>query len=203
MKQTPHMKHLSIYLLAAFILMAAQAVGAWKSFEFDLPSQAPESMWRDALSKKLHGQCEVHVEGGRIDVMTDADAIEVDWPHKWHEGLGQALHYSDATGKKGILALISYSLGPEKMKAKSRERFEMVEKYCNKHGIDLWILYPTKARLYGTEKGHKSLYGNSTNYWLNLRSGIRHRPGCRFYKSGTNGRPCGADEGRPCKFCGE
>lgn len=37
--------------------------------------------------------------------------------------------------------------------------------------------------------------------WLTTSSGVRHNQACRYYgKSG--GRPCGEDEGRPCKRCG-
>lgn len=190
------------FLIACVVSAFALTATAWDYYQFDLPSQAPEALWRDALSAELNAQHEVRVEGGRIDVMTDDEAIEIDWPHKWHEGLGQALHYSDATGKKATLALISYSQGLDTLTAKSRERFDMVERYCSNHGVRLVILFPTEPRVYGTEKGHDVLYADTTNYWLNMNTGVRHRPGCRYYGSTYNGRACGAEDGRPCKFCG-
>jgi len=184
-------------------LCSPLAALAWDSYSFDIPSQAPESMWRDALAAKLNAKHEVVIEGGRIDVMTDTEAIEIDWPHKWHEGLGQALHYADATGKKPVLALIAYSQDPQKLKSKSRERFDMVEKYCSKHGVRLLVLFPTQPRAYGAESSHETIYPPSTNYWLNMNTGTRHRPGCRFYGTTLNGRACGADEGKSCAFCSE
>ena len=39
-----------------------------------------------------------------------------------------------------------------------------------------------------------------TGYWLS-RTGKRHNSHCRYYKT-TAGRPCGPDEGVPCKICG-
>lgn len=190
-----------ISVLIVFLATASiQSAAAWESYQFDLPSQAPEAQWRDALMNKLGGQHEVVVEGGRIDVMTDTEVYELDWPHKWHEGLGQALHYADATGKKPILALISYSQGPNKLQAASLERFNMVERICNKQGVKLIVLFPSQPKAYGTDT-HPSTA--STNFWLNTRTGMRHHIGCRFYGKGLEGRPCGSDEGKACSICGK
>jgi hypothetical protein len=43
---------------------------------------------------------EVPVKYGRIDLLTDDYAIEVDSLEKFHEAIGQALHYEYETGKK-------------------------------------------------------------------------------------------------------
>jgi len=40
-----------------------------------------------------------------------------------------------------------------------------------------------------------------TGYWLTSKSGIRHNSSCRYYRQ-SKGRPCSAQEGRPCKQCG-
>ncbi len=37
--------------------------------------------------------------------------------------------------------------------------------------------------------------------WLTESSGVRHNNTCRYYKK-SQGRPCGENEGRPCKQCG-
>ena len=39
------------------------------------------------------------------------------------------------------------------------------------------------------------------DYWLTTSSKKRHNSKCRLYKN-TKGRPCGKDEGTPCKRCG-
>jgi hypothetical protein len=189
-----------ILLLAA---AGIQSAVAWESYQFDLPSQAPESRWRDALMNKLGGQHEVVVEGGRIDVMTDTEVFELDWPHKWHEGLGQALHYADATGKKPVLALISYSQGPDKLQPSSVERFNMVERVCAKQGVRLLILFPSQPKAYGADTNQLAQVTKSTNFWLNTQTGMRHHIGCRFYGKGLEGRACGSDEGKACSICGK
>lgn len=46
------------------------------------------------------------IPNGRIDVVTQDFAMEIDFIQKWHEGIGQAIHYGSATGKRPSLALI-------------------------------------------------------------------------------------------------
>ena len=187
---------LSIGLFLLFLTTAT--CRGWDYYQFDLPSEAPEAAWRDALAAELKGAHEIPVEGGRIDVLTDTLAIEIDWPHKWHEGLGQSLHYASITGKKGVLALISYSQGPDNLQEKSRRRFDMVEKYCRTNGIQLVVLFPSKPQDPG-KNGNKP--DPSTNFWLNIQTGIRHAPGCRYFGTSLEGRPCSDQEGKPCSLC--
>jgi hypothetical protein len=65
-----------------------------------------EAAWSAALAQALEGRTEVPVQNGRVDVLSDVYAIEVDRLDKWHEGIGQAAHYGLATGKIACLALI-------------------------------------------------------------------------------------------------
>jgi|ERR1044071_1555656 hypothetical protein len=37
--------------------------------------------------------------------------------------------------------------------------------------------------------------------WLSSADGKRHNSNCRYFKT-TEGKPCGPDEGKPCKLCG-
>ncbi len=154
-------------------LMVPARVLAWDSVMLEMHSGERESEWRDALAKAWDGQTEVRIEGGRIDVMTGEAAIELDWPHKWHEGLGQALHYSDSTGKQGILALIAYGQGPEKLQTNSILHFDMVEKTCNRHGIRLVVLFPCKAEKFKHTKVKKKISraGNLTPAALSAPAG--------------------------------
>jgi hypothetical protein len=41
----------------------------------------------------------------------------------------------------------------------------------------------------------------STGFWITSSSRKRHNISCRYYQN-SNGRPCTADEGIPCKICG-
>lgn len=42
----------------------------------------------------------------RVDCLTDTHAVEFDFANKWHESIGQALHYGVMTGKKPKVVLI-------------------------------------------------------------------------------------------------
>ncbi len=189
-----------LLLLAAVMLTDVQA---WEYYLFDLPSGSKEAAWRDALAAELGGLAEVSIEGGRIDVLTDDLAIEVDWQHKWHEGLGQALHYADATERDGAVALIAYGLGPDRLQERSLHRLDMVERLYRKSDIRLIVLFPGKPR---EDKGIRSDFTRParTNApcWLNSKTGVRHNPGCRFYENTGEGYHCGSNEGKACSVCG-
>ena len=42
----------------------------------------------------------------RVDCLTETHAVEFDFANKWHESIGQALHYSVMTGKRAKVVLI-------------------------------------------------------------------------------------------------
>ncbi len=63
----------------------------------------------------------------------------LDWlkGNKFHEGIGQALHYGDVTGQQPVLALISthYDIfGAE------QQKLEYVSGLCAAHGVEVWAL---------------------------------------------------------------
>ena len=130
--------------LVVLFLGSAIRVGAWESLTFDLPSGGRESLWRDELARHWHGQTEKRIEGGRIDVLTGEYAIEVEFPHKWHEGLGQALHYANATDRQGVLAIIAYARGEAYLHGKSRRRLELIEEQCSANNIKMLVLFPNR-----------------------------------------------------------
>ena len=138
---------MSFGILAVLSLLVVDA-RAWESLTFDLPSGGRESLWRDALSRRWHGQTEKRIEGGRIDVLTDQYAVEVEFPYKWHEGLGQSLHYASATGKQGVLAIIAYAQGEANLREKSRQQLEMIEKLCASNGIKMFVLFPNRPEAF-------------------------------------------------------
>ena len=92
--------------------------------------------------QSVGGEAEQAIDGvvaGREDVLTGTPAIELDWlkGNKFHEGIGQALHYGDVTGQQPVLALISayYNIfGAE------QQKLEYVSGLCAAHGIEVWAL---------------------------------------------------------------
>jgi hypothetical protein len=95
-----------------------------------------EKEWVESLRQELNGRSEVSIEHGRIDIVTDTYAIEVEFFHKWQEGLGQALHYGDVSGKIPTLALIE----EDKLKSDYLDRLKYVEGLCLKKGVKLLLL---------------------------------------------------------------
>ena|GEM_PF-980190 len=101
-----------------------------------------EAAWTTALAAHLGGEAEQAIDGvvvGRVDVLTGTQAIELDWlkGNKFHEGIGQALHYGDVTGQQPVLALISeyYNVfGAE------QQKLEYVSGLCAAPGVEVWAL---------------------------------------------------------------
>lgn len=103
--------------------------------------ESPESQWTETLAAQIKGITEVNVDRGRVDVMTDNYAIEVDFLKKWHEGLGQAIHYGDESPRIGVLALIvdnTLIVDPETI-----DLIRKIERLCIKKGVKLVLLLST------------------------------------------------------------
>jgi len=86
--------------------MAQSGMEFIPTIELCVDNSAMESAWISALATHLGGRSEVSIPGGRVDVVTDTFAIEVERSAKWHEGIGQSLHYAEATGLRPALAVI-------------------------------------------------------------------------------------------------
>lgn len=105
---------------------------------------SPESKWTEALAAQMEGKTEVQVDRGRVDVMTDNYAIEIDFLKKWHEGLGQAIHYGDESPRIGVLALIVDN--PLKSDPEAINLIKKIERLCIKKGVKLVLLQATNGR---------------------------------------------------------
>ena len=81
------------------------------------------------------GKLEVPVKYGRIDILTSRYAVEVDRLSKFHEGIGQCLHYAHETGKKPGLAI--FILSPRK---KDLKKVSYVKYLCAEYGITFWYI---------------------------------------------------------------
>ena len=78
---------------------------------------------------------EVPVKYGRIDLLTDDFAIEVDRLEKFHETIGQALHYAKETGKKPAIAIFILD-----QKYGDKEKLKYVIWLCNYYNIKVWFI---------------------------------------------------------------
>lgn len=82
-----------------------------------------EKHYQRALVAELKNSCkivktEVKFAGGRADIITETHAIEVERASKWHEAIGQSLHYALIFKKKPCIAIFDASkLGFEKRRA--------------------------------------------------------------------------------------
>ena len=104
-----------------------------------VPDAGLESRWSAALALRLSGKTEAIVEGGRVDVLTEHYAIEVDRLEKWHEAIGQAAHYGLKTGHAPVAAIIVPSdLWPISQTTKTK--LLLIDETCSKQGIKLVLL---------------------------------------------------------------
>jgi hypothetical protein len=194
-----------------------------------------ENDWHTAFNEKVtHGVIESVTPLGRVDILTDNYAIEVDYVRNYRDGIRQALQYAGETNKKPGIALIIDGAGD------SFYSLVQAKILCNKEHLKLWLVneYVTvedllsrknvliKTSVPATQGIYENLFPEetginnnksptispkrqnvikheqTTEYWLNTKTGVRHNKSCRWYNNTKNGRPCGPEEGRPCGQCG-
>ena len=182
-------------------------------FLIGLTPSITENHWQVAFNKKVtKGQLEYPIRGGRVDILTEYYAIEVEKIPKWKEGIDQALRYAEATNKRPGLALYIDK------NAKAFEEFKQAKESCEQKGIKLWLINEyvsindivhlrsdTSDTTYGkTSSPEIKTDSKKVEYrhWLNTNSGVRHNSSCRWYSNTKYGRACAKHEGRACKICG-
>lgn len=65
-----------------------------------------EKEYADFIQGLIGGQREYSVESGRIDLLTDEYAFEIEWANKWKDAVGQSIWYGLQTNKKPGIILI-------------------------------------------------------------------------------------------------
>jgi len=75
----------------------------WEHVHHEHNEEAYQYAWCSAHGGVLEYQNE---DFTRVDCLTDTHAVEFDFANKWHESIGQALHYSVMTNKKAKVVLI-------------------------------------------------------------------------------------------------
>lgn len=127
-----------VYILPLFLLsLAAQAA---ETITLPVKQTDFEKVWKAALVDKLRADkignvfSETRVDYGRVDITTEKKVIEIDRHDKFHQGIGQALHYALATGKDPVLALMLDK------KNIDRQKTAFIEKLCKRYKIRLVLL---------------------------------------------------------------
>ncbi|WP_116108799.1 hypothetical protein [Lewinella sp. IMCC34191] len=151
-----------------------------------------------ALAAELDGQMEVNVTSGRVDIVTEDYAIEVDWANKWKESIGQSLWYGLQTNRRAGIILI--------LRSDADYKYFVQLNSALAHGelegkIRTWV-YPNDfpGLSPASAPAPPPSAGTVTDYWLSTNSNKRHRKSCRWYAE-SKGRYCTVDEGVAAGCC--
>lgn len=76
--------------------------------------------------------CEARTRSGkRVDILTDHEAIEVEWVSKWYQAIGQAGFYAIETGRQPAIILLS--------RGDEEREILLCQAVCARYGIRLYI----------------------------------------------------------------
>lgn len=97
------------YLILIPVLLLAMLAGGWAG-----PYVTGNATWEselqacERLAEKYQAAREVRLSDGcRVDLLSDTEAIEVDWAKKWAESIGQSLYYAIATERSAGIILLT------------------------------------------------------------------------------------------------
>ena len=161
-----------------------------------------ESDWQMAFNAKVtRGEVEVQHPTGRIDILTNEYAIEVDHVRNYLAGIKQALQYAAAAKRKPGLAL--FMDGGED----TAQALDAARKLCAESEVRFWLINEfVSVNDLVSQKGitapPEQVQTVEKTHWMNTSSGVRHNRSCRWFGNTKNGRYCRPDEGRPCGQCG-
>lgn len=68
-----------------------------------------ENDYANYIQSLIGGDREVLVENGRVDLVTDSIAYEIEWANHWKESIGQSLWYAIQTNRTPGIILIMRS----------------------------------------------------------------------------------------------
>lgn len=165
-----------------------------------LNAQQSERDYQLRIQQQLGGQMEVPVESGRIDLLTDEYAIEIEFANKWKEAIGQALWYGLQTNRTPGIILIKREGHPDQ---KYVIQLGSALSYAGLGQVRVWV-WPDDFSTARTVAPQQSKQPSSPagQYWLNTSSDKRHNATCRNFNNTKRGRFCTATEGVACGICG-
>lgn len=168
-----------------------------------LASGQNEAFYIDKISGKLGGETEKRVENGRVDIVTNTHAIEVEWASNWKHSIGQALWYAMQTNKKPGIVLIMKDVH----EWKHGIRLQSALDYAGlTNQIDVWFYPEDFGGSFQSEANERSQYRQNLietngNYTRNKNSGVRHNSKCTYFNC-ANCVPSGPAKGKACGKCG-
>ncbi len=177
----------------------------WIYFIFiavSLNGQHYEADYIELMSKEMGGRTEVSVPSGRVDIVTTAYAIEVEFANKWKEAIGQSLWYGLQTNKEPGIVLIKKTSDQNKyvLQLGSALQYSGLE---NKVKVWVWPDDFKTAKTYPTQQYNYTPKNQLKQpaYWLTTSSKKRHNSTCRYYRK-SKGTFCESNAGVACKICG-
>ena len=87
----------SLFALFALLFFSKPSWSQTEATEEEVLCQDMQTSFRIDISERGYVEA---------DCVSETHAIEIDWNHKWLEGVGQALVYSDLTNKRLGLILV-------------------------------------------------------------------------------------------------
>jgi len=158
-----------------------------------LAQKSSERSYAKRIAEKLGGELEVGVQSGRVDILNETHAIEVEFARKWKNSIGQALWYSLQTSKTpGIVLILENNRKDYKYSVQLQSTLAT---FGLQDSVKVW-LWPNDF-----ENSPRSQPDKPTSYWLTKTSKVRHNDTCTYFQK-TRGRSCTSEEGKACKKCG-
>ncbi len=182
-----HMKYFTFFFLLITLPTLAQT----------------EAFYVQKLAQQLGGQTEVSVKNGRVDIVTDEYAIEVEWANNWKHSIGQALWYSIQTNKKAGIILIMKDEGDYKYGIMLQSTIDYAQ-IGDK--IKVWFYPQDFGGSFESQKLEEKKYRNDLDekgcdYWITNSTKVRHNKSCHQF--GKSKGDCGSSsDGKACKKCG-
>jgi hypothetical protein len=119
------MKITPAFILAATLFIATSALAAHVH---------KEKEYQNKWCARVGGVTEYRLDDGtRVDCLTNTYAIEFDFAPKWAESIGQALYYSQMTGKQPGVVLIMENEGDGRY-------LERLNTVAAEHNIKVWTI---------------------------------------------------------------
>lgn len=147
------------YLILIPVLLLAMLAGGWAG-----PYVTGNATWEselqacERLAEKYQAAREVRLSDGcRVDLLSDTEAIEVDWAKKWAESIGQSLYYSIATDRPAGVILLTRSERDDRYVRRCRA-------VCDRVGIALHLEPAKKTQQTPSQAATKAVAASRPAY---------------------------------------